>query len=118
MGGRIKPKSAAGLLRNMHSINDDWVEPELQNSSQAVSNSGLKLANELGIELHELDELLWEVHENASSDGLIYGYVIQFSEQSSPEILSKIASLDNNLSIRVDANFFDDPPGSVDDAWW
>lgn len=87
------------------SVNDDWVDPELRYGKRPRSN----LAAELGITDDDLELLEWEVQENSSDDGLIYDLVLAFNERCPSEILEKINGLDENRTIRVSANAFDDP---------
>ncbi len=42
-----------------------------------------QIADALGIALDDLDDTQWEVDENASDDGVVYGYVVNFAEGSS-----------------------------------
>lgn len=66
------------------------------------------LSDELGIDEEDAALLDYEVTPIASSDDLIYGYVLEFSERNnSPEILEKIRGTHPDLSVRVSPNFFD-----------
>ena len=93
------------------SVNDDWVDPELRFGVSAQSS----LAGELGISDSELELLEWEIQEVASDDGLIYGYVLTFYENSPSEILEKIDGLSDDLTIRVSANAFDEAPEPMEE---
>lgn len=53
-----------------------------------------KLADYLGISYDELLMLGYEIDTNESKDGLIYNYIIQFSNESPQEILDKIGVKD------------------------
>ncbi|GHE80225.1 hypothetical protein GCM10011501_05080 [Thalassotalea profundi] len=101
-------------LEAVGSVNDDWVDPALKYSAQQSVDTGSPLAIELGITNEELEELDYEVYENASNDGLIYDYVIQFSQHNDPELLAKISGLDEYNAIRVSVNAFDEPPSPFD----
>jgi len=46
---------------------------------------------------------------NSSGDGLIYDLVLALNERCPSEILEKINGLDENRTIRVSTNAFDDP---------
>ncbi len=49
-----------------------------------------KLAEHLDLTIHELDELVYDIEEDESSDGLLYNYRVEFDiENSNPEILKK-----------------------------
>jgi hypothetical protein len=66
------------------------------------------LSDELGIDEEEAALLDYETTPITSSDDLIYGYVLEFSERNNPpDILDKIRRAHPNLSIRVSPNFFD-----------
>jgi len=86
-------------------VNDDWVDPELRYGKRPQS----RLAAELGITDADLELLEWETLENSSDDGLLYGFVLTFDEICPPEILEKIDGLDENRTIRVSVNAFDNP---------
>ncbi|AZZ94720.1 hypothetical protein EUZ85_30015 [Hahella sp. KA22] len=87
------------------SVNDDWVDPELRYGKRPRSN----LAAELGITDDDLELLEWETLENSSDDGLPYDYVLTFDESCPLEILEKINGLDDDRTIRVSVNAFDNP---------
>jgi len=69
------------------------------------NNLKKRLAHELNISLDELSELEWVIDENSSDDGLIYNYIIQFSDNSPRDILDKIPNLSDSNSIELDVNF-------------
>ncbi|ENU93542.1 hypothetical protein F971_00800 [Acinetobacter vivianii] len=87
------------------SINDDWVDTELQYGKRPQS----RLAAELGITDEDLELLEWHILENTSDDGLIYSFVLTFDESCPPEILEKIEGLSDGLTIHVSANAFTSP---------
>lgn len=60
-----------------------------------------KLALKLGITYEELMELDYEIHENTSDDGLVYGEYIQFNENGNPDILKKIEGLDQHFTVYI-----------------
>lgn len=70
-------------------------------------SSGRSLAAELGITYEELLELDYEVAENASDDGLVYEYIVTFSEGSPSQILSKVKGL-SNYKVSLSPSFFED----------
>jgi hypothetical protein len=96
------------------SVNEDWVDPDLKYGTQQSSDAKSPLALELGITDEELEELDYDVHENASNDGLVYDYIIQFSQLNDPELLAKISGLDEHKATRVSVNAFDEPPSPFD----
>lgn len=65
------------------------------------------IASELGITYEEFCELDYDIDSNESSDGLVYDYVLTFSDDSSEEILKKISGLDSNNSVRIQESLFD-----------
>jgi|GEM_PF-917288 len=91
--------------------NDDWVDPELKYGSPIQSN----LAEELGISDQELELLDFEVQENSSNDDLVYDFILIFHENNPPEIMEKIKGISGDLTIRVSANAFDEPPDPFED---
>lgn len=60
-----------------------------------------QVADALGITLDDLDDTEWEVEENASDDGVVYGYVVNFAEGSSLEVLGKIKGLQHGRWIQI-----------------
>jgi hypothetical protein len=68
-----------------------------------------KLASALGISYSELIQLDWEVDTNESNDGLIYEYLVIFSENSSKTILKKIEDIDDSNTVRLPPWAFDEP---------
>lgn len=61
----------------------------------------VRMADALGISWEELLELDYEIDANVSKDGLVYGYILQFSEETDPVILEKINGLDENRTVRL-----------------
>jgi hypothetical protein len=61
--------------------------------------SNRKLAETLGIAYEELVHLHWTVQEDCSDDGLLYGYILDFSENEDIKILQKIKGLDDSYCI-------------------
>ena len=62
----------------------------------------IKMAEALGITWKELLELDYEISAKVSRDGLIYGYIMQFSEENDPVILQKIIEIDERKSVFLD----------------
>lgn len=63
------------------------------------------IAKELGITPAELGETDYEIDTDESNDGLVYGYLIKFSQSSPKRILNKIEGLENN-QIKIDLSDF------------
>jgi hypothetical protein len=59
------------------------------------------LAGALGISWDELSQLNYEIAHNISNEGLLFGYFITFSSDSDPGILSKIAGINETLTISL-----------------
>jgi hypothetical protein len=68
-----------------------------------------KLAEILGISYDEVVELDPEVHERTSNDGVLYGFYIEFDENSPKHIVDKISGVDSTGTLYIDANAFDEP---------
>ncbi|QSR34831.1 hypothetical protein CFI10_07460 [Marinobacterium iners] len=60
-----------------------------------------RMADALGISWEELSELDYEIDANVSKDGLVYDYILQFSEENDPIILEKINDLDENRTAHL-----------------
>jgi len=58
-----------------------------------------KLARILGISYDELSEIGFEISNNESEDGLLYGYIIEFPYDSNPDILDKIIGLEDGEKV-------------------
>jgi hypothetical protein len=78
----------------MGRVKEMWME--MQERSQDEN-----LAKSLGISYNELAELDWSIEADTSDDGLIYGYRIEFSENSPQSILSKIDGLEDGCRVHV-----------------
>ncbi|MBL1433651.1 MAG: hypothetical protein COB94_009470 [Gammaproteobacteria bacterium] len=61
----------------------------------------MQLASTLGISLDDLYQLGWNIDANESSDGLIYEFIIEFSEGCPKDVLDKIEGFEEGLTIRV-----------------
>ncbi|MGV8894211.1 MAG: hypothetical protein ACOH2K_14975 [Burkholderiaceae bacterium] len=73
-----------------------------------------KLAEELGITIDELEMLSPVVTDDSSDDGLLYRYVVQFSDTAPTHLLKKIHGLSTTNFVYVDANMFEDGDEGVD----
>lgn len=58
--------------------------------------SDIELAKKLGISYDELLEVDYEIDTEESEDGLIYNYIIKFSDDAPREILDKIQGIDED----------------------
>lgn len=65
------------------------------------------LADQLGITPEELEQLDYEVDIEASNDGLIYCYRVEFSEECPLYILDKIVGLEEERIVRLSPGIFD-----------
>ena len=59
----------------------------------------IRMADVLGVSWEELSGLDYEIDANVSRDGLVYGYILQFSEENDPVVLNKIRGLDENKTV-------------------
>jgi hypothetical protein len=71
------------------------------------SDDDRHLADKLGISFEELCQTDYEIDTDESSDGLIYGYRIVFSEDSPKSILDKIERLEDGRTVRLEPWEFD-----------
>lgn len=60
-----------------------------------------ELAKRLGVKYEELIELEYEIHENTSDDGLVYGEYVEFKKDVNPEILRKIKGLNEHFTVYI-----------------
>lgn len=67
-----------------------------------------KIALLLGITYDELCETDWHIECDESRDGLVYGYVVYFSEDSPRDILDKIQGLDKDNQVWLSPHEIDD----------
>ncbi|MDR7088604.1 hypothetical protein [Cellvibrio fibrivorans] len=73
----------------------------------SMIQSAESLADALGITPEELDILHYEIDTEESSDGLIYCYRLEFSEECPLHILDKILGLEDGRVVRVNPAVFD-----------
>ena len=66
-----------------------------------------KLAGVLGITYAELSEIGFEIQDNKSEDGLLYSYIIEFPDDSNPEILEKIIGLEDGKRVWLEPSELD-----------
>jgi DnaJ-domain-containing protein 1 len=83
-----------------------WMSSRQLDDAQELATNR-KLASELGISVEDLSQLEWEIEANASEDGLIYEYIVIFSEESSIEILEKISNIDG-YTFSLQPSFFEE----------
>ncbi len=57
------------------------------------------LANKLGITYDELLQLNYETDTEESDDGLVYNYIVRFSDNAPKEILDKIIGIENQNQV-------------------
>lgn len=80
---------------------------QLEEMQEKLANE--KLASELGISYDELLELEWDIDTNESKDGLIYEYIVTFSEESPQNILNKIEGIEEGYIVRLPPSSFEKP---------
>ncbi|SFG77370.1 hypothetical protein [Neptunomonas qingdaonensis] len=100
----------SGFLRGWRGKGIKSVELTILPKALNVPNDDIAqrkaLALSLGLTYDEICGLDYEVSENTGDDGLLYNYIIQFSEDCNRDTLAKIDGLDENLSISVDSATF------------
>jgi hypothetical protein len=87
-----------GISRQEFSMSSRQLE-ELQEREQAQA-----LASTLKISIDDLDRTVWDLVPHESEDGLIYGYNVEFSEGSDPEVLARISGLVHGSWVRIGPN--------------
>jgi hypothetical protein len=101
----------SGLLRG-------WKSKQIKSVHLSILPQGLNLpdddteqrkslAQELGLTYDEISQLDYDISENASNDGLVYNFIVQFDENCDEEILGKIEGLHDHLWINVSISTFD-----------
>lgn len=60
------------------------------------------VAEEINLEVSELDELMWEEEVHETSDGVFLGWIIHFHEGSNPEVLRRVKNLQNGSWVIID----------------
>lgn len=70
----------------------DWMEMQQEWHDR-------RLASILGVSYEELGALEWEIQEDISSDGLLYGYRIEFNDICDNKVLSKIKRLEGGCRV-------------------
>ncbi|MEH2209184.1 hypothetical protein [Nostoc sp.] len=80
---------------------------EFEEMQEKLANQ--KLASELGISYDDLLELEWDIDTNESDDGLIYEYIVTFSEESPKKILNKIEGIEDGNIVRLQPSSFEEP---------
>jgi len=71
---------------------------ELDERNEAAQNA--RIAEEIGINVDDLNQLEWRIEDNISNDGLLYGHHLYIEEGSDPEVLKRLGwSIDDNFEI-------------------
>ena len=69
-----------------------------------------ELAEFLGITYDELQSTEYHITDHIGNDDMVYGYILTFdTELSSPEILAKIADLENGDMVLLPLNYYQQP---------
>ena len=74
---------------------------------QEQESQHLYLARALGISWKELASLDFQIHTNMSKEGILYGYVIEFSEKNDVKLLNKISGLEGGSNVQLPPWVFD-----------
>lgn len=86
----------------MGSTKDYWFDRiETQKSS--------RLANCLGISEDELEQIAYEIDDECSDDGLLYGYIVRFGDDNDPSIMAKIEGLTSGSYVSLSQWDLEDP---------
>ncbi|WP_075184707.1 hypothetical protein [Teredinibacter haidensis] len=101
----------SGILRDWKTKGITKVEltvlPRGLNSPDDNTEEIKALALEFQLTYDEMSQLDYDIDTNASDDGLIYTYIVQFVEGCNPEILDKIDGLHEHLWVNVDRSVLD-----------
>lgn len=76
-------------------------------ADRAERSASSKIAEVLGIGMDELDRIDWEVVADQNKDGFIYGYYVNFTSDSDPDILERIGA--EHDTVYLDHHVFDEP---------
>jgi len=72
---------------------------ELEGRQEREHNA--RMATALGISPEEPSLLDWDYDTDQSDDGVLYGYIVTFAEGCDPQILAKIAGLEEGRWVRI-----------------
>lgn len=86
----------------MSNTKDYWFD-------QVETQKKIRLANLLGITEDELELIAYEINGDYSSDGMLYGYVVQFDNDNDPSIMAKIAGLISGSYVNLSQWDWEDP---------
>lgn len=86
----------------MGSTKDYWFD-----RIEAQKNS--RLANIFGITEDELEQITYDIDGDYSNDGLLYGYVVRFDDDSDPSIMAKIDGLTSGSYVSLSQWDLEDP---------
>lgn len=86
----------------MSSTKERWFD-------QMESQRDSRLAELLGITKDELRQISFEIDTGESNDGLVYGYIVQFSDDNDPTIMAKISDLVSGSYVSLAPWDLDDP---------
>jgi hypothetical protein len=94
----------------MSNTKNYWHDEMMERAERAFS---AKIAAGLNIPEEDLENLEWEVVSDHNKDGFIYGYFVNFSEDSDPEVLERLGAKNNTLYI--DGSAFEKPDEYYDE---
>jgi hypothetical protein len=75
-------------------MKEHWAELA---SERAEERTRLRIAEKLGISPNGLDDVDWEVVPDQNKDGFIYGYYVNFTEDSNSDVLERIGAKHQTL---------------------
>lgn len=123
-GHRIEVRVKLWLAREAHNIFDvacrveyarlDWGNDDKEQDDRPPRVTLAEaLADELGLEFHEADQLVdAHVQEIEGHEDTLYGYTFDFSDTGADDsVLEKIENRYGSLNVRVSLNFFDNIHG-------
>ena len=82
-----------------------WADTFAERAENAASE---KLAKILNISQDELNEVDWEIVADQNKDGFIYGYYVNFGDESNPKILERCGA-DEDGTVYLNHDIFEEP---------
>jgi len=76
---------------------------------QIEAKRNKRLADLLGITDDELEQISYEIDDDKSDDGLVYGHIVRFDGDNNPAIMSKIVGLNSGSYVSLSPWDLDDP---------
>lgn len=89
-------------------LDTDWGDDAEEEADVPRVSLAQALADELSLSLSEAEDLAnAEAVAQTSSDGLVYGYVFDFSRHAPPEVAARLLAMRGSLQLEVPSWFFD-----------